>query len=57
MVMLSAPNVAFPAYAGMNRRDQGLPDSTGRVPRLCGDEPASSRSRVVITSRSPLMRG
>ena len=31
--------LAFPAYAGMNRRIIGTVTISARVPRVCGDEP------------------
>ena len=31
--------VAFPAYAGMNRKPPRRKMTTFRVPRVCGDEP------------------
>ena len=48
---------AFPAPAGMNRRDAGGAWSSAGVPRARGDEPDEFGSIKNISRRSPRLRG
>ena len=50
-------DVAFPAYAGMNRTGyQNFWKQMG-VPRVCGDEPLPKPDDAGWWTRSPRMRG
>ena len=50
-------NVAFPAYAGMNRQPLRPTRPASRVPRVCGDEPGIEDNGMAVQARSPRMRG
>ena len=55
--MSQTPQLAFPAYAGMNRAKDEMMTIFTRVPRVCGDEPIRASAALLSKLRSPRMRG
>ena len=49
--------VVFPAHAGMILVDPQVIDQLIRVPRACGDDPATKAELFRLSQCSPRMRG